>query len=280
MINHKYYFARLNLIANYEDKKDFLFTGLRTNKSLYYYDYLWGFLNVETIQVDQENYIFGYLAKAKPTKDEEVANFKEQAIDTEEISNSITAKSLFFIHVETGIMAFHPVGNAITRETFKGQFVKLFKEAFDNFFVDAEIDDISENYEFRKVLKRFTRIFKVDIRLHPSNPSFRKPWKKYDERFKELNIDSYRESYSSDAEEKGVRAVEDDEIQNKIVMAEDGYGEVRAKGNLDGESKIVSTLDNPMYEKGPSDNEMPPKTILNRLMAKFKEIFSRFEDNG
>ena len=51
-----YYFGRLNFIAAYQNKKEFLFKGLSTEEPLKIYDFNWGFFDIVEFSDDTQEY--------------------------------------------------------------------------------------------------------------------------------------------------------------------------------------------------------------------------------
>jgi len=271
----KYYFGRVNLIAAEKDKDALLWKGLNSEKVLRVRDYNWGFFEIDKREQDEQQYYFGYLIKFRPSTDEEVAVTETHKLGYEEIQNLVRAKSRFFIHVKSGVIAYHPVGSEIKRKTFCDRFVKLFQTAFDNFFIDAEIQAIEERTKIFDAIKAFEKVRKVSIYLHPSNPRLSRVWEKTDQRLKKLRASKYHEAFEAGSNEVGLEMVNDKEIESKITMADDGYGKADITGLRDGKEKTVSTSDNPIIIMAPPDDE-PAESVLEKLIEVFKDIFKRF----
>jgi hypothetical protein len=271
----KYYFGRLNLIAAYDDKKEFLLKALITKKILEYGLAKWGFFDINEIENSEGIFINGYLVKYKNEFTEEVANEDTHKIQDQAIENFIVAKSRFFLHIKSGMIIYHPAGKKIQQFIFRERFAKLLEYSLDNMFIDAEIQSIEDNYKIFEEIKKFEKIKKVNIYLHPSNPSTRHIWRRTDERMKKLNAGSYSEHYEADALKGDLNIKSDKDIHSKITMADDGYGKAEVIGVMDGDSKTISTSDNPVTIMAPNDDE-PANTVLERMTSKIKEIFKRF----
>ena len=115
---HRYYFGRLNVIASFINKRGFILKGLSTSELLELRGFKWGFFDIEPISDSTGEYFTGYLAKYKPTIEEEVADEEVRKIGREEATKRIAAKSRFFLHVESGLLAYHPTTNKINRKQF------------------------------------------------------------------------------------------------------------------------------------------------------------------
>lgn len=271
----KYYFGRLNLIATYNDKREFLLKGLRTDKLIERRNFVWGFFDIKEIESPQGLYIHGYLVKYRPESEKEVALPDKHKLGEVTIPNIVEAKSRFFLHVESGLIAYHPIGNDIENETFCERFVEIFHDALDNFFVNAEIQAIEERFQVLELLKKFKSISKVEISLHPSNPNLSELWKDFDERLKGVSATSYKEIYENDKPGATLKVAEDKDIRGKIAMAEDGYGKAGVTGEMDGEQRTITTRDNPITAVAPGDDE-EPENVLESLSESLQKIFDRF----
>ena len=275
----RYYFGRLNIIAVFDDKRNFLLKALKTKSVLEFKNSIWGYFEISEIETDYGSFLSGYLVKYKPEFSEEVANPNTHSIEDQEVNNFIVAKSRFFLHIKSGIIIYHPVGNIISRETFTERFCKLFEHSLENMFVNAQIQSIEEEYRIFDVIRSFEKIQRLHISLHPSNPSNRERWKRTDERLKQLGASSYYEHYEVDPDIGNLDIVDDEDINSKITMADDGYGRADITGIFDGEVKTISTSDNPICSQGLND-EVSPKDVLNYLSEKIKMIFNRFTNEN
>ena len=272
-----YYFGRLNVMAQFVDKKEFLLTGLQTKKTIEKGEHLWGFFNVGELSYAKEDFLSGYLVKLRPKTEEEVADIETHHLEYEEIENRAVAKSLFFLHVKSGLIAYHPVGRHIRDYHFRKVFARLLEAAYDDFFINAEIQTVEDRIHIFEAINRFQRIMNVSIYLHPTNPNYDIAYKLIDERIKNLEADSYTEIYKASPEGDGLKIKDDKEIEGKITMADDGYGEARVTGEIDGKIITVSTKDNPITAEAPSKAE--PPSVLGVLWATFEHIRERFRND-
>lgn len=268
----RYYFGRLNLMAAGEERPRLLSAGMQSHTALSRRGQRWQFLQVRLIgDPSAGSFYTGYLGKYKPSAEEEVAIPEAQDIDDQTIENRITAKARFFLHTESHLIAFHPVGSLITRGAFCARFRDVFRLAFANFFIEAEIQLLEEEREMLEALSSFTNIASVHIYLHPSNPRNRDIWRRTDERLRTLGVSEYREHYQG----ASLNVADDEDITAKIAMAADGYGSAEVRGSSDGEERTVSTGDNPISASVPSTLERPEE-ILGGLLAKFSRLVDRF----
>ncbi len=142
-------------------------------------------------------------------------------------------------------------------------------------FVNAEIQSIEEEYKIFEAIRAFQKIQRLHIYLHPSNPSNRDVWRRTDDRLKNVGASNYYEHYDADPLLGNLNIIDDEDINSKITMADDGYGKADITGIIDGEIKTISTKDNPISTQAPGDDN-PPITVLNRLLEKIQTIFRRF----
>jgi len=236
----------------------------------------WQFLRVEPLEAPSAGYVTGYLAKYRPLTDEEVAVPATQDLAEQTIENRVSAKSRFFLHIASGLIAYHPVGSLITRDQFRRRFSEVFETSKGGFFVSAEIQSIQEEETLQEAIKALSVVRSVRIYLHPSNPRLRDVWRRTDERLRELHAADYQEHFHSDSSGDGLRIVHDADINSKVAMAQDGYGRVTVTGLKDGEELSVSTDDNPTNALGPAD-DAAPEQVLEILEKLFLRILARFE---
>jgi hypothetical protein len=269
----RYHFGRFNLIAVYENKADYLGRGLRTQEVIKSRNQGWGFFDVNLIEIEEENYYSGYLVKYNPEgEEEEVVNLEEGTIEERFFPNSVTAKSRFFLNIRTGVIAFY-LKSGVNKKQFKDFFCKIFELGHQNLFVNAEIQDIENDYDFFNRIRRFETIFEVQIYLHPSNPSNNDRWKRIDERIKALNASSYRETIQSKKNDKDLDVLSDEEFVSKAHMAQDGYGKAKVKGLVGGEKDDASTGETPVTALASREGET--RNVLQELLPTFKSIFQR-----
>jgi hypothetical protein len=271
----RYYFGRLNIIAVYDDKRQFLLTSLRADVVVATKTYNWGFFNIEEIETPDRSFVHGFLVKYAPEGEEEIVVPESRQINDEAIKNRLNAKSRFFLHIPSGLIAYHPVGGRIEQHQFRKHFAQLITEANEGFFTSAEIQSVDDEYVFMDLVRQFQTIQKVRVFLVPSNPSNRDVWERTDDRLKRLNAATYEEEIVAHPKSDGLNVWEDTELTSKFVMAQDGYGEATVTGKIDGENKTVSTKENPITTQAPNDDKEPDK-VLAILKFTFDKIFQRF----
>jgi len=271
-----YVYGRLHINASYDDKRAYILQGLGTDAILRARGHVWQFIEIEELESDSEAFIHGYLVKYKPEFEQEVVVRETGKLSDTEIKNFVVAKSRFFLHIETGLIAYHREGNLITAEQFRHHFAELFMENHQRFFMHVEIETVDEQYHIRDELRRMTAVSRVKIALHPSNPHSTDAFKRIDDRLKRLGVDKYNETYDTKPEQvDGVDIISDEELLAKLLMAEDGLGTVRVSGRIDGKTKTISTRDRPVTQIAPGE-DAPAKSVLENLMTTTRVLFKRF----
>jgi hypothetical protein len=274
----QYFFARLNLlpIKPYLEKLEWLRETLQSLVHIEYGDVVWQIFRVEQYESELGVFFGGYLGRYKEETKVEVASPRGQEIGIETIENLVTAKTLFFLHVKSGIIAYHSIPKQIPPGTFRTRFEQLLFKAAGGFFVDVEIDSVDEEASLRDQIKNFDLIKQIRIVLHPSNPSNRERWKRIDARMKELRATEYSEDIKS-TDSLGLKIATDDDVERKISMAEDGYGKATVRGEIRGESHTVTTTSHPVLAEAPAAPEIP-RNILRHLEPPFSRILKRFKE--
>jgi hypothetical protein len=245
----RYYFGRLNIISAYtEEKKTFLERGLNAGTLIPQKSYTWGFYEIESILDNNDHYLSGFLVKYNPLDPKEIVNNDTRTIEQQEARNHIKSKARFFLHIKTGIISYQPT-SGINEKSFRKNFSELLEASYENFLINAEIQLINREESFFNDIRRLDSIEKIFINLHPSNPTSRNLWKRVDERLQDLNVESYVETYKLKNQNNTLSIVEDEDINSKLHIASDGYGEGKIKGKKDEEAITITTGDNPIEAK-------------------------------
>jgi hypothetical protein len=269
----RFLFARLNIIAEYSDKRQFVFKGLTGHQTRKVRSHLWGFFEVEEL-ADFPDYVTGYLTKLKPLYAEEVGDLETHQLGTADVANLAVAKSRFFLHVRTGIVAYHVIASHVTRPIFETQFARLFEEGHQKFFVSAELQTIEARESFMKALAAMDRVALLKLELHPTNPSYNELYRTVDDRLKRLHAKSYREEITAAREGRGLTVGDDQDVISKVTMAEDGYGRAVAVGTREGKRVSVATSQNPVSAQADTRDRSAGQ-ILGSIVDDFAALFRR-----
>ena len=93
---------------------------------------------------------------------------------------------------------------------------------------------------------------------------------------KENGIDSIRETYESSKPDKSVNTGAFD-IEEKLVMAEDGYGVAAVEGEREGQKVSVKSGQNQIFQAIANVSSLSFEDLLGKLMDKFNELKSRIK---
>ncbi len=258
-----FYFGRLNYKSKHE-LFDLLTYGNKFRQKKTNNQY--GIFSVEIIEDKDFGKIYtGELVKYQDIKEEPV--IKEDKISIEYIRDVIQGKSRFYLIEQNHLIAYNPYGNIINPENFCKAFSGVIIGADDSFEVETLIYPINYEYEFLKFLKEMRTIHKLNLKLTPSNPESGDLWEKIDKRLQKLNAKYYKEEIEAkDHESLNI----DEEIINKIHMAQDGYGKATGEGtDKDGNNVKISTNRRESILKQPVDHDL---TIREQFVV-LKKVF-------
>jgi hypothetical protein len=154
------------------------------------------------------------------------------------------------------------VWDLLGRDLFVSNFPKVVGKFFDDFFVDCEIEPITDLRTFAIRLRDLEVVTGIEAKVHPPNPLFGRAWKSLDEYIdsrnaKELTISETgsKESplrtrlldlaltLSDDSDTQKVIG-EVDLTDAAVLMAADGYGVGRVKGYSKDAETVVLTAKN------------------------------------
>ena len=277
MIEVRYLFGRLSVIANPDDKMSYFIKTLNSSHRIEKNRSFWGFFDVNTLTSSEGEFFSGFLVKYKKAVAEEIVDRESRSIIDIDVEFRVLAKSRFFLHFKTGMIAYHPVGNTISKEQFRENYCELFEKANGGLFVAAKMTSLLEQYKILESLKSFQRIDKINFHLRPSNPTNRDEWKEVDDMLHRLDAGYYDESFISKPGSTGLHnVIEEPVIKQKTHMSEDGYGETKVTGKRNGEIVTISSEDNPISQKAPNDDH-ESITVLDKLIGKFRSVIERFE---
>lgn len=268
-----YYFGRLNFIGK-RNLVELLNSGFtyRPDNNIKY-----GIFDVETIEEENYgNFITGELVKYVDYTSSDVV--KDGKISSITFENSIKGKCRFFIHEKNHLIAYNPYGKIIAPKAFREAFSGVLINADDSMEVDSLIYPVNEEYNFIKQFKSMKVVRKLVINLTPSNPNNRDVWKTIDDKLNEMEVKNYKEIFTA---KSGKSLSLQKEEENKIVMAEDGYGKATSEGlDEDGNKITISTDSKDSILKKNVPKNRTIKQHLTILKKVFDQIRSRFKDEN
>lgn len=270
----QFYFARLHIIGIITSKYDYLQNTFKKGKIYTKRNCEWGFFNINELENENLKIIFGQLVKFKEEKDEDIVDTVNRKLSKTMIENRVIATSIFFIHPDSGIVAYHPIEGKIGYKQFIEIFPQLIIYNNDNMFIEADMDFINSEISISEAIESFDKIFTLIISLKPSNPSSRSIWKRTDDKLHNMEAEYYKQIYKS---KKGLILKPNGEPYGDIIMASDGYGRATLKGIKNNEEFIVSTDRMPMTAKTLEDKN--PLIMFNNIKGKFYEVLKRIKND-
>ncbi|CUI34351.1 hypothetical protein [Achromobacter xylosoxidans] len=271
--------------------QDLLIEALKKPQSVKFRGNAWTFLDVEEYRASGEHFIFGRLSKYSPEGEVGVVDESTRSQVMQIEPNLLVASSPFvYIPAHSGI-AFLNVPGQIEIKGFISRFCEIVEHTHNGFFVDCDIDLVSDLKTFAAKLLALDGVYRIEARISPPNPLFSPLWAELEKYLRERNTD--RMTLVEDAPDAGslktdlpqlVKAASEQtedapfvpDVQipigdAAILMAADGYGAGIVKGKRKGELVVIRTSEtamNFMFEKNPQ-----PYGLYERAL----ELFDRIE---
>ena len=138
--------------------------------------YSWTITQIHEGVVGDSSYIAGTLTKYEDHGEVAVIDDSEKIEKIMGAPGLIAARSPFVFFDNFSGFAYLHVWNAIEEDTFRRRMSELIAAKYDNFFVECEIDPISDISEFSLKVRKLKRIVYVSAKVHPPNPLFGACW--------------------------------------------------------------------------------------------------------
>jgi len=286
-----YYVGRVLKLGRLDEEK--LIYALNNPATVSHRGNAWSFIDIHEDKQSGHHYIFGFLSKYSPEGEVPVVDTIARSEKIQEEQNLLIARSPFIYIPEYSGIAFMNVSNHIDQRTFIRRFCDIVEETHQGFFVECDIDLISDLKTFADKLSALDGIYKLDARISPPNPLFSPLWKSLEEYLRSRNAEKM--TIVEDASEnkiletqlpalvknaseqtENVPFIPEEEIpvgDAAILMAIDGYGKGLVKGRRDKELVVIKTSETALnfpFEKQPDPN---------RLYEKVLSIFQRIKDS-
>lgn len=268
-----FFFGRLNINAYADDKRNLILRGLKTDKFHDKNQFRYGFFDVAELTDD---FVYGRLVKYKRLLEGEIVDEESHRTELGGLPYGIVAKSDFFLHYKSGVIAYRPLASRISAKQFRFVFARIFEAGHDNFFVNAQVETIDEGIRVEEAIKRFEIIRKVSFDIHPTNPSNRDVYKRIDERLKQLNAEKLKQTIEADERGLNKNALLDDDVYRSLIMATDGYGNGSIQGVAEGRTMVITTGDSPVRKEIVESPD--PLEMLESLLPAFKQIWNRIRE--
>lgn len=252
----------------------------------------WTFINVEEVNQSGHHFVFGRLTKFFPQGQVEVVDEATRSEVTQIEPNLVDASSPFVYIPEYSGIAFLNISSKITPSIFINRFSQIIEHTNKNFFVDCDIELISDLKTFAAKLATLDGIYRISAHISPPNPLFSPLWKTLEDYLRSRNTDRMvitedaSESEALDTELPALVAeasMQTEEIQYipeeeiaigdaAILMAADGYGNGTIRGRRNEELVVIKTSETAMnfsFDKTPEPYELYLKVLA--IFNKIKE---------
>ncbi|WP_259513854.1 hypothetical protein [Shewanella baltica] len=283
-----YYLGRVLKLGTLDQEK--LINSLKEPVSISYRDSSWTFIDVKEVNDNGRHYIFGRLSKYKPLGEVTVVDTHRRTEETQIEPNLKVASSPFiYIPSHSGI-AFLNVYNHIEQKAFINRFCSIIEETHQRFFVNCDIELVSDLRSFAAKVSSLDGIYHVNAKISPPNPMFGCLWAELKDYLIMRNTD--RMTIVEDAPDcqplntdlpyhiqKAANQTEEEQYVTDeplpigdaaILMAADGYGHGTVKGKRGNEVitiKTSETVKNFSFDKNPE-----PEALYHKAFKIFEEI--------
>jgi hypothetical protein len=202
--------------------------------------------------------------------------------------NLLLASSPFvYLPAFSGLVFLH-VWNEIQDDVFPRRLKTLIEAKYDGFFVECEIEPVSDYGSFVSKLSAIDKVSEISATVHPPNPLFGRLWKPLDDyvRSRAASEVSIREK-----QEQGGRGLQTDLVglitellknpdyqpvtlpaigDAAVLMAADGYGRGKVEGYSGNELVVVRTSDSQKSFSFPKDPA--PEALAEEAYKHFTKI--------
>lgn len=220
----------------------------------------WTITNVLDQRDGDLPFIFGKLAKFSDEGHVTLVDTSTKS-EIDAVAPNLLIASAPFVYLPqySGLVYMH-AWNGVESTVFPRRFKEIIEQTYDNFFVGCHVEPVADYRAFSLRLEGLDRIVELSAKVHPPNPLFGRLWKSLNKYIKERNASevAVRETqdqgkglstsitmlvksilHNSKYEPNGEVPIAD----AAILMAADGYGSGRVKGEHDGEEVVIRTSD-------------------------------------
>jgi len=254
----RYYLGRVIKSGFLDTNK--LIDAILQSKALTVKKFTWIFTDV----VDGRNeYLpFVYAKLSKYTREGQVTLVDPDAkSQIDALAQNLLVASSPFVYLPTysGIAYLH-IWNEIQEKLFERRFKTLIESVYENFFVDCQIEPVSDYRAFTAKIRELQRITEIAAKIHPPNPLFGRLWGPLKEYVKKRNASeaSFKEHQDGgDGLKTSIVPLMQGILENPLfepteeiditdaalLMAADGYGLGKVSGDIDGDEVVIRTSD-------------------------------------
>jgi len=254
--------------------------------------FAWAITDVIDKRGDNLPYLFGHLSKFSLEGQVTKVNISKRSQIDESAENLLIASSPFIYLPNYSGIAYLHVWNQIQEEVFPKRFKAIIEAAYDNFFVECNIEPISDYSTFVSKLREIDQFIEISANINPPNPLFGRLWgslKDYVEKRNASELSIKEITTNNRGLSTNIIVLMDGILENPqfspetppditdtaLLMAADGYGNGKVIGRHNGEERIIRTSDT---KKSFLDNKEPVVHELAEKVAKQFEIVTQERD--
>lgn len=236
-----------------------------------------------------ENFVYGKLVKYKPAGEVYIVDEEDKTEEKLIEPNLRIAISPFIYIPEYSGICFLRVSNHVHENNFDKRFSRIIKETNNDFFVDCEVEMVTDLKTFAKRLIELQTIDRIFAKVNPPNPLYGPLWENLKEflerrRTNNLSIDEKSSGNASlnsklsdhltgilnQTEDEPYRPEEVDITDAAILMAADGYGNGKIEGT--DRNKIVVIRTSETIKNFKFDREPEPEELYRLALEEFIKI--------
>jgi hypothetical protein len=251
---------------------DKLIDAIVQSKALTIRKFTWIFTDVVDGRSDSLPFVYAKLSKYSREGQVTIVD-PDAKSQIDALAQNLLVASSPFVYLPTfsGIAYLH-IWNEIQEELFERRFKILIESVYENFFVDCQIEPVSDYRAFTTKVRELDRITEIAAKIHPPNPLFGRIWGPLKEYVQKRNASeaSFKEQQDGGT---GLRtnivplmegilenpkfepAEEVDITDAALLMAADGYGLGKVSGDKEGEEVVIRTSDTQksfLFDKEPT----------------------------
>ena len=165
-----YYVGRVLKLGRLD--QSMLLDAIRKPASIKHRDSAWTIIDISEVLQPGCHFIFGRLSKYAPEGEVGVVDEETNSEKKQIEPNLLVASSPFVYIPEHSGIAFLNISGQIETNMFIRRFRDIINKTYDHFFVDCDIELISDLKSFASKLSSLDGIFKIEARISPPNPLF------------------------------------------------------------------------------------------------------------
>ena len=277
-----YYAGRVLKLG--ELNQDMLMEAIRNPATVKTIGNSWTFIDVNEHVDASGHYIFGRLSKYAPDGEVGVVDELTKSEIKQDEPNLLVASTPFLYIPEHSGIVFLCQSGSIDVSIFRRRFSDVIEAFYGGFFVDCDIELISDLKSFAAKLAALDGIYRIEARISPPNPLFSPLWKYLEEYLISRNTD--RMTIVEDAPTSEFlktelpKVVEEASLQTAlnqydpgqpleigdaaILMAADGYGKGTIKGRNNSQMVVIKTSETALnftFDKAPDSRDLYLKAL-------------------